>query len=99
MSSLLDENRKVYICGNSNIWAEDDIHDYATRFLEVIGNFSNKNAVCEPTSRCGHILDLVMGDEMDDDPVEVRVEPDYMAQNFHKVVNFKIKTDTENRIK
>ena len=28
----------------------------------------------------------------------VHVEPDYMAQNVHKMVNFKIKTNTENKI-
>ena len=54
--------------------------------------------VCEPTSRSGHILDLVMCDESDDDLVEVHIEPDYMAQNFHKMVNFKIKTNAENKI-
>ena len=42
--------------------------------------------------------DLVMCDESDDDLVEVHVDPDYMAQNFHKMVNFKIKTNTENKI-
>ena len=36
-------------------------------------------------------------DELDD-LVEVYVELDYMAQNFHKMVNFKMKTNTENRI-
>ena len=30
--------------------------------------------------------------------MEVYVDPDYMAQNFHKLVNFKIKTNTENKI-
>ena len=50
--------------------------------------------VCEPTARSGHILDLVMCDELDDDLVEVYVDPDYMAQNFHKLVNFRIKTVT-----
>ena len=69
MSSLFDENRKFYICGDFNIWAEDDTDDYAKRFLEVIGNFNYKNAVCEPTSRSGHILYLVMCDELDDDLV------------------------------
>ena len=39
-----------------------------------------------------------MCDELDDDLVEVYVDPDYMAQNFHKLVNFKIKTNTENKI-
>ena len=43
-------------------------------------------------------LYLVMCNKSDDDLVEVHVEPDYMAQNFHKMVNFKIKTNTENRI-
>ena len=37
-------------------------------------------------------------DESDDDLVEVHVEPDYMAQNFHKMINFKIKTYAENKI-
>ena len=44
------------------------------------------------------VLDLVMCDELDDDLVEVYVDPDYMAQNFHKLVNFRIKTSTENKI-
>ena len=43
-------------------------------------------------------LDLVMCDESDDDLVEVHVEPGYMTQNFHKMVNFKMKTNTENKI-
>ena len=98
MSSLFDENRKVYICGDFNIWTEDNTDNYAKRFLEVIENFNYKNVVCEPTSRSGHILDLVMCDESDNSLVEVSVEPDYMAQNFHKMVNFKIKTNTENKI-
>ena len=54
--------------------------------------------VCEPTARSGHILDLVMCDESNDDLGEVHVEPDYMGQNIHKMVNFKIKTNTENKI-
>ena len=54
--------------------------------------------VCEPTARFGHILDAVMCDEMDDDLVEVYVDPNYMAQNFHNLVNFRIKTNTENKI-
>ena len=65
---------------------------------KVVGNFNYKNVVCEPTARSGHILDLVMCDELDDDLVEVYVDPDYMAQNFHKIVNFRIKTNTENEI-
>ena len=96
MSSLFDENRKVYVCGDFNIWAEDDTDNYTKRFLEVVGNFNYKNVVCEPTARYGHIglLDLVMCDDL----VEVYVDPEYMAQNFHKLVNFKIKTNTENKI-
>ena len=39
-----------------------------------------------------------MCDELDDDLVKVYVDPDYMAQNFHKLVNFRIKTNTENKI-
>ena len=54
--------------------------------------------VCEPTARFGHILDAVMCDEMDDDLVEVYVDPNYMAQNFHNLVNFRIKTNTENKM-
>ena len=54
--------------------------------------------VCEPTARFGHILDAVMCDEMDDDLVEVYVDPNYMAKNFHNLVNFRIKTNTENKI-
>ena len=54
------------------------------------------NVVCEPTSRSGHVLDLVMCDEVND-LVEVHVEPDCMAQNFHKIVNFKLKP-TENKM-
>ena len=98
MSSLFDENRKVYVCGDFNIWTEDDTDNYTKRFLEVVGNFNYKNVVCEPTARSGHILDLVMRDEFDDDLVEVYVDSDYMAQNFHKLVNFRIKTNTENEI-
>ena len=98
MSSLFDENRKFYVCGDFSIWAEDDTDNYTKRFLEVVGNFNYKNVVCEPTARSGHILDLVMCDELDDDLVEVYVDPDYMAQNFHKLVNFRIKTNTENKI-
>ena len=71
MSSLFDENRKVYVCGDFNIWAEDDTDNYTKRFLEVVGNFNYKNVVCEPTARSGHILDLLMCDELDDDLVEV----------------------------
>ena len=97
MSSLFDENRKVYVC-DFNIWTEDDTDNYTKRFLEVVGNFNYKNVVCEPTARSGHILDLVMCDELDDDLVEAYVDPDYMAQNFHKLVNFRIKTNTENKI-
>ena len=40
-------------------------------------------------------------DELDDDLVEVarlHVEPDYMVQNFHKMVNFEVKTNAENKI-
>ena len=42
----------------------------------------------------------MMYDESDDDMVEVglHVEPDYMGQNFHKMVNFKIKTNVENKL-
>ena len=54
--------------------------------------------VCEPPARSGHILDLVMCDELYDDLVEAYVDPDYMAQNFHKLANFRIKTNTENNI-
>ena len=36
--------------------------------------------------------------ESDDDLVEVLIEPDDMAQHFHKMVNFKIKTNAENKI-
>ena len=97
MSSLFDGNRKVYVCGDFNIWTEDDTDNHAKRFLEVVGNFNYKNVVCEPTTRSGHVLDL-MCDESDDDLVEVHVDPNYMAQNFYKMVNFKIKTNTENKI-
>ena len=76
MSSLFDENRKVYVCGDFNIWAEDDTDNYTKRFLEVVRNFNYKNVVCGPTARSGHILDLVMCDELDDDLVEVYVDPD-----------------------
>ena len=98
MRFLFEENRKVYVCGDFNIWTEDDTDNHAKRFLEVVGNFNYKNVVCESTSRSGHILDLVICDESDDDLVEVHVEPDYMAQNFHKMVNVKIKTNKENKI-
>ena len=98
MSSLFDGSRKVYVCGDFNIWTKYDTDNHAKRFLEVVGNFIYKNMVCEPTSKSGHILDLVMCDESDDDLVEEHVEPDYMAQNFHKMVNFKIKTNIENKI-
>ena len=94
MSSLFDENIKVYVCGDFSIWTEDDTDNYE----KISGNFNYKNVVCEPTARSGHILDLVMCDEFDDDLVEVYVDPDYMAQNFHKLVNFRIKTNTENKI-
>ena len=36
MSSLFDENRKVYVCGDFNIWAEDDTDNYTKRFLETL---------------------------------------------------------------
>ena len=39
-----------------------------------------------------------MCDKLDDDSVEVHVEPVYMAQNCHKLVNFRIKTNAENKI-
>ena len=42
MSSLFDENRKVYVCDDFNIWAEDDTDNYTKRFLEVIGNLITK---------------------------------------------------------
>ena len=29
MSSLFDENRKVYVCGDFNIWTDDDNDNYA----------------------------------------------------------------------
>ena len=45
MSFLFDENRKVYVCGDFNIWAEDDTDNYTKRFLEVVGNFNYKNVV------------------------------------------------------
>ena len=57
-----------------------------------------KNVACEPTSMSDHILDLVMCDKLDDGLVGVHVEPDYMAQKFLKMVNFKIKTNAENNI-
>ena len=49
MSSLFDENRKVHVCGDFNIWTEDDTDNHAKRFLEAVGNFNFKNVVCEPT--------------------------------------------------
>ena len=52
--------KKFYSCGNSYIWVDDDTDNYAKRFLEVTANFNHKNVVCEPTSRCGHVFDLVM---------------------------------------
>ena len=96
-SSLLDENKKAYVCGDFNIWAEDDTDMYMRRFLKVTEDFNYKNVVCEPTSRLGHVLDLVMCDETDDDLVEVHVKPDYRTQNFHKTLNFKSNISIENK--
>ena len=79
MSFLFDENIKVCVCGDFSIWTEDETDNHVKRFLEVVENFDYKNVVCEPTTRSGHILDLVMCDESDDDLVEVHVELDYMA--------------------
>ena len=44
------------------------------------------------------MLDLVTRDITDDDLVEVCVDPGYMAQKFHRMVNFKLKSLTENKM-
>ena len=36
MTSLFDENRKVYVCGDFNIWTEDDTDNHAKDFWKLL---------------------------------------------------------------
>ena len=98
LNTIFDENRQVYICGDFNIWADQENDRYNIKLREIIENYNYMNIVNKPTTRSEHTLDLVLCEKSDNCLVEVDVELDYIARNFHKLVTFKLNTRSESKI-
>ena len=97
LNTLLNEPRKVYICGDFNQWIDDPNDRDAKLFLELMDGVNFLNNVNVPTSRSGHILDLVFSDKDLCNTKNIQVEPD--SPYFHKLVTFELDLKTKTKIK
>ncbi|MEL7520346.1 MAG: endonuclease/exonuclease/phosphatase family protein, partial [Cyanobacteria bacterium J06553_1] len=97
LDTMVDETRKVYICGDFNQWVEDPNSRNAVLFLELMDSFNFTNNVNTPTSRRGHTLDLVFSDKDMCNTRNVQVEPDSLY--YHHLVTFELDLMTNRKTK
>ena len=103
LDTLVDETRKVYICGDFNQWVDDPNDRDATLFLELMDSFNFTNNVNAPTSRSNHTLDLVLSDKDICNTRNVQVEPIQFSfqdlPQFHRFITFELDLMTNKKIK
>ena len=80
----------VVICGDFNLWIDDQSLYSPQEFLELMDSFHMVNRVLESTSIGGHILDLVFSDKSNDVVGNVKVDDICCISPVHKLVSFRI---------
>ena len=97
LSTLVDNTRKLYICGDFNFWVDDPCDNNACQFLEIMDSSNYTNHVNAPTTRSGHTLDLVLSNKDMCSVRNVQVEPDSIY--VHRLVIFELDLMTHKKIK
>ena len=78
----------VFICGDFNIWVDDENNGSATEFIEMMNSLNLENKVNRATSVSGHTLDLVFCD-MDHNLVQdLNVDGICCISPVHMLVTF-----------
>ena len=99
LNTLVNEPRKVYICGDFNLWLDDQEDRDAKCFLELMDSVNYTNKVMVPTSRSGHILQPIFCDTDICNTKNIQVEPDFSISYYHKLVTFELDLRMKTRIK
>ena len=97
LSTLDNNTRKIYICGDFNFWVEDPNNSNARQFLEIMDYSNYINHVTAPTAKWGHTLDLVFSNKDICSVRNVQVEPDSVYA--HRLVKFELDLMIHKRIK
>ena len=97
LSTLDNNTRKIYICGDFNFWVDDPNNSNARQFLEIMDCSNYINHVTAPTAKYGHTLDLVLSNKDICSVRNVQVEPDSLY--VHRLVEFELDLMTHKRIK
>ena len=84
----------VCICGDFNIWLEDEDNAFVKEFKELIETHNISNGVLTPTSRSEHILDLILS--QNNVVSNIEVEPEFTFSYFHRLVTFEINITRDN---
>lgn len=86
----------LFICGDFNLWMDDNNDPYVKRFKENLDIFNLANMVTIPTSRGGHILDLILNETPDGLVSNVEVETDF-SMSDHKFIFFALNIPRKDR--
>ena len=78
----------VIICGDFNIWADNETDPVVMNFIDMMSSFGLSNNVQEATSMGGHILDLVFSESNYDLVSEIKVDELCDISPVHKLITF-----------
>ena len=87
---MVNDVMKTTICGDFNLWMDDNNDTEAKEFMEVMDMYNLTNSVLAPTSIGGHTLDLVIHCSDSNLISNVEVEPDFEISKTHNLVTFSV---------
>ena len=90
LDNLDCDTKQVFICGDFNLWIDDENDRHAREFMDSMDSRQFSNKVNEVTSRSGHMLDLIFCDGDRDVLRNLVVEPDFSVSPYHKLITYNI---------
>ena len=97
LNTLVDSTRKIYICGDFNLWVDDPTDSNASKFIDIMDSANYTNHITAPTAEKGHTLDLVLSNKELCNVRNVEVEPD--SPYVHRLVKFELDLKTHVKVK
>ena len=91
--------RNTVVCGDFNLWMDDEEDNYVKEFKEILEEFNIINGVLSPTSISGHTIDLVIYYGNSNFVSNVEVEPDFGLCKVHRLVTFSINIERSKILK
>ena len=95
---MVNDVKKLIICGDFNLWLDDGNENDVKEFLEVMDIYHLINRVQIPTSVSGHILDLVLHFKDSNLIRNIKVESDFEISKSHKPITFSVDTNKSKNV-